>query len=82
MTKQASRKKYRALAGMNFPHPDGRGEMRVEAGEVTDQIPAASVKWLLDQGYIEPAGARDKMVDPEEARELVVRPGDAEGSDG
>lgn len=40
--------KYRALVGIEFP--TGR---RVEAGEVADDIPANSIKWLSEQGLIE-----------------------------
>jgi hypothetical protein len=40
--------KYRALVGIEFP-PD----RRVEAGEVADDIPANSIKWLSEQGLIE-----------------------------
>lgn len=46
---------YRALVGIDIP-PD----RRVEAGEVTDAIPAKSVKWLQEQGYIEPATGKGK----------------------
>lgn len=41
---------YRALVGLSYP-PD----RRVEAGEVADDIPPQSVKWLLAAGNIEPA---------------------------
>lgn len=40
--------KYRALVGIQFP-PD----RRVEAGEVADDIPANSIRWLLEQNLIE-----------------------------
>lgn len=40
---------YRALTGLDYP-PD----RRIEAGEVADDIPSKSIKWLLDQGLIEP----------------------------
>jgi len=54
---------YRALVGLDVP-PD----RRIEAGEVTDAIPSKSVKWLLDQGYIQPAAGKGKdapVVEPE-----------------
>lgn len=54
---------YRALVGIEIP-PD----RRVEAGEVTDAIPSKSVKWLQEQGYIEPVAAKGKdapKVEPE-----------------
>jgi hypothetical protein len=40
---------YRALVGLSFP-PD----RRVEAGEVADDIPPQSAKWLHASGHIEP----------------------------
>jgi len=40
---------YRALVGIDYP-----GD-RVEAGDVTDGLPAKSIKWLLDQGLVEDA---------------------------
>lgn len=47
---------YRALTGLNYP-PD----RRIEAGQVADDIPGKSIKWLLEQGLIEPAeGSKSK----------------------
>lgn len=40
--------KYLVKTGLEFP-PD----RRVEAGEVTEDIPAKSIKWLREQGFIE-----------------------------
>ncbi len=34
----------------------GTGERRVKAGEIARDIPAVSVPWLLDRGWIEPVG--------------------------
>lgn len=48
---------YRALVGMDYP-PD----RRVEAGEVVSDIPSKSVKWLLEQGYVEMADGSKKAV--------------------
>jgi len=50
---------YRALAGIEFP-PD----RRVEAGEITGDIPSKSIKWLLEQGYIEPAEGKPSKSAP------------------
>lgn len=47
--------RYRALVGLDYP-PD----RRVEPGEVSSDIPAKSVKWLLDAGLIEAVGASGK----------------------
>lgn len=39
---------YRVLVGLNYPP-----ERRAEPGEVVQDLPKASVPWLLEQGYIE-----------------------------
>lgn len=44
---------YRALVGLEYP-PD----RRVEAGQIVDDLPGKSVKWLLEQGLIEPANGK------------------------
>jgi hypothetical protein len=41
--------KYRVLVGLDYP-PD----KRAEAGDVVTDLPKPSLKWLLDQGLIEP----------------------------
>jgi len=35
-------------------------DRRVEAGQIVDDLPGKSVKWLLEQGLIEPAKADGK----------------------
>lgn len=47
--------KYRVLVGIEF------ASRRVEAGDVVDDIPAKSIKWLREQGLIEPADAKDAV---------------------
>lgn len=42
---------YRALTGLDYPP-----NRRAEAGDVIDDLPGKSVKWLLESGLIEPAG--------------------------
>jgi hypothetical protein len=51
-----AKQKWRVLVGMNYP-PNGRAgtERRVEPGEVVDDLPAAAVAGLAEQGVIEPA---------------------------
>lgn len=39
--------KYKVLAGINYP-PDNRAE----AGDIVADLPAKSIPWLLEQGYI------------------------------
>lgn len=47
---------YRVLVGLNYP-PD----RRVEAGQIVDDLPGKSIKWLTEQGLIEPAKAEAKQ---------------------
>lgn len=42
---------HKALRGISY------GNRRAEAGDVVTDIPASSVKWLIEQGIIEPADA-------------------------
>ena len=39
---------YKVLVGIDYPP-----NKRAEAGDVVSDIPASSVKWLLDDGIIE-----------------------------
>lgn len=49
-----TKQRYRILVGMNYgPH----GRIRFEIGDVTEDLPASDVPWLIEQGYIEPHGA-------------------------
>jgi hypothetical protein len=41
--------KYRVNVGMNFPDPKTGEDVRVEAGEVLDHLPA---EWLLEGGHV------------------------------
>jgi hypothetical protein len=54
---------YRATVGIDYPP-----HKRVEAGELVSDIPAKSVKWLLEQGHIIPNDTQvgDNPVDDEE----------------
>jgi hypothetical protein len=40
--------KYRVLVGLSYP-PDRRAEY----GDIVDDIPSRSLKWLVDQGAVE-----------------------------
>jgi hypothetical protein len=46
---------YRVLVGLDYP-PD----RRAEPGDVVDDLPGKSIKWLTEQGLIEPAKATSK----------------------
>jgi hypothetical protein len=41
---------YIALVGLNYGDP----ERRVEAGNEVADLPAESIPWLLEQGFIKP----------------------------
>lgn len=58
---------YKVLVGIDYPP-----NKRAETGDVVSDIPAKSVKWLLDQGIIEVVGNNTQ-----EASEEVAT-GDAE----
>lgn len=53
---------YRVLVGLDYP-PD----RRVEAGQIVDDLPGKSIKWLTDQGLIEPAGKSEAKQDAKPA---------------
>jgi hypothetical protein len=55
---------YRVLVGLDYP-PD----RRAEPGDVVEDLPAKSIKWLTEQGLIEPAGAASKPGKPAPAPE-------------
>lgn len=42
--------KYRVLTGIDYPP-----NKRAEAGQVVEDLPAQSIKWLLESGLIEDA---------------------------
>ncbi len=53
--------RYRVLQGIDYP-PNKRAEI----GDVVEDLPANSVKWLLADGYIEDANKspKDKIQEP------------------
>lgn len=48
----AAKQQYEVLVGLDYP-PD----KRAEAGDLVDDLPKASVTWLLEQGFIRTPGA-------------------------
>lgn len=52
----AKKTKYRALKRLR----DAERRLIAEPGQVTDKIPATSIPWLLEQGYIEPVTAEEE----------------------
>jgi hypothetical protein len=76
--------RYKVLQGIDYPP-----NKRAEVGDIVEDIPAQSVKWLLDSGIIEdtdkPAKKIEKSVveEPkvEPVAEVVVEPAVEEGFD-
>ena len=78
--------RYRVLQGIDYPP-----NKRAEAGKVVDDLPATSVKWLLESGIIEDADkptnksqepvVEEPKVEPvaEKVEEPIVEDADHEG---
>lgn len=65
--------KYRVLSGIDYPP-----NKRAEEGDVVDDLPAKSIKWLLESNIIEPADketAALKVVDVDDD----AKDGDGDG---
>ena len=60
--------KYRVLQGIDYP-PNKRAEI----GDVVDDLPATSIKWLLESGAIEDSSKPAKKIE-ETKPEPVVEP--------
>ena len=54
--------RYRVLTGLDYP-PNKRAEI----GDIVEDLPAQSVKWLLADGHIEDADKPKKVVAEEPA---------------
>jgi hypothetical protein len=48
--------RYRVNTGLNWTAKPGEPERRAEPGDVVDDLPTKSVKWLLERGHIEKVG--------------------------
>jgi hypothetical protein len=76
--------RYRVLQGIDYPP-----NKRAEVGAVVEDIPAQSVKWLLESGIIEDADKPAKKIEKtiveeikaEPVAEVVEEPAVAEGFD-
>jgi hypothetical protein len=60
--------KYRVLQGIDYP-PNKRAEI----GDVVEDLPATSIKWLLESGAIEDSSKPAKIVE-EPKTETIVEP--------
>jgi len=61
--------RYRVLQGIDYPP-----NKRAEAGKVVDDLPATSVKWLLESGIIEDAEKPSKKSQEPVVEEPKVEP--------
>jgi hypothetical protein len=61
--------RYRVLQGIDYPP-----NKRVEAGEIATDLPAQSVKWLLESGIIEDADkpTKQEIVEAPKVEEPVI----------
>ena len=59
--------KYRVLSGIDYPP-----NKRAEKGDVVEDLPPTSVKWLLESNIIEPADKAAKEAVVEEVIEEAV----------
>lgn len=60
--------KYRVLQGIDYP-PNKRAEI----GDVVEDLPATSIKWLLEVGAIEDSSKPAKKIE-ESTPEPIVEP--------
>ena len=61
--------RYRVLQGIDYPP-----NKRAEAGKIVEDLPATSVKWLLDSGIIEDADKPTKKIEKPVVEELKAEP--------
>lgn len=64
--------KYRALTGIEWAN------RRIEAGDVVDDLPAKSIKWLRESNLIEPADGKEVVEAPVEEEPVVEEPAPVE----
>ena len=61
--------RYRVLQGIDYPP-----NKRAEVGDIVEDIPAQSVKWLLDSGIIEDTDKPAKKIEKTVVEETKVEP--------
>ena len=61
--------KYRVLQGIDYP-PNKRAEI----GDVVEDLPATSIKWLLESGAIEDSSKPATKTVEEPKPEVIVEP--------
>lgn len=64
---------YRVTGGPDgqagIDYPTKTGPKRAEPGEVVDDVPARSVAWLVDLGYLEPVATSTRALAPSPSKE-------------
>ena len=68
--------KYRVLQGIDYP-PNKRAEI----GDVVEDLPATSIKWLLESGAIEDSSKPAKKIEETKPEPVVETPVAEEGFD-
>ena len=61
--------RYRVLQGIDYPP-----NKRAEAGKIVEDLPATSVKWLLESGIIEDSDKPAKKIETPVVEEPKVEP--------
>jgi hypothetical protein len=61
--------RYRVLQGIDYPP-----NKRAEAGKIVEDLPATSVKWLLESGIIEDADKPTKKIEKPVVEEPKAEP--------
>ena len=61
--------RYRVLQGIDYPP-----NKRAEVGAIVEDIPAQSVKWLLESGIIEDADKPAKKIEKTVVEEIKAEP--------
>lgn len=68
-------------AAIRYPGPGGL-DKTVKSGETASDLPARSVPWLLDRGWIEPVAAPAPKVKPVETAPPKAKPVETAPPDG
>lgn len=69
--------RYRVITGINYPDGKG-GENRAEPGDIVDDLPEQSAKWLLRDGHIEKATERKPSNKAKATKEIKAAVEEAE----
>lgn len=65
---------YRVLVGIDYPP-----NKRAEAGDVVDDLPGSSTKWLLTEGFIEAVDGKPTTKTTKTTFKTDAKDGDGDG---